>query len=167
MQRRKTARLRDYRQRFDPTAQFLLCRPIRLGVDHFKPGDVVPEELFDDKRKLQNLWLTKWIERAEAHDPLVNMEASIAGVEKRPRNWYRINFSDGSFENCLGEPALKKRMDEIKNSWPEGVGAVKATGRGWFSIYYADGKIEKVHGQDNVDRRLADIARAAALSEDT
>ena len=63
------SKLRHWKQRFDPDAQFIFRRDIVWGTDSYKVGDAIPQALADNKYKLRNFWESETIELAQFDPP--------------------------------------------------------------------------------------------------
>ena len=62
-------KLRHWKQRFDPKAEFIFRRASNWDNKQYRPGDKVPDSLKNNKRKLQFMWDAKRIELAEFKAP--------------------------------------------------------------------------------------------------
>ena len=72
------AKLRHWKQRFDPAAAFIWRRDIQYGSESFKVGELIPQDLLDNKYKLRLFWEGKLIELAIFDAPPMHRASASA-----------------------------------------------------------------------------------------
>ena len=64
-----TRRLRHWKQRYAPNAEFIWRRRCLFGGETYEPGERIPAELAVNKSKLKRFWEGQIIELAEFEAP--------------------------------------------------------------------------------------------------
>lgn len=103
-------KVRHWRQRYVKNGVFVFRRPVRFGPNDYKAGDPIPQELYNDKKKLRFFWDSKTIElyvedspraphiteQEEHHSPaLPDLPAGFSHSVKKP--WFRL-IGEGGVE---------------------------------------------------------------------
>lgn len=59
------SKFRHWKQRFEPGAKFIFRRGLTYGPKTYQPGDLIPDELQNNRKKLRLFWDSGYIELAE------------------------------------------------------------------------------------------------------
>ena len=62
-------KVRNWRQRFDPSVDFIFRRSTEWGGTKYEVGDVIPDDLKGNKKKLLLFWESRRIELARFDQP--------------------------------------------------------------------------------------------------
>lgn len=102
------ARIRHWKQRWDPTAEFVFAKRLRMGGGSggafVVPGDPVTPEMRERMgvARLRRWWEAGVIQLAE-FDPTVRGGKPKAGIESNGRGWYTVTFADGETKRVRGK----------------------------------------------------------------
>lgn len=110
---------RHWKQHFDPDADYVFSRPMKVGLDpenpNVIPGDDVPKELCD-RNRLQ-LWFNAGFIEIKDWQTLQDKEAGIkpapsfqGSVVSRGRGWFSVTFPDRSSKNIRGQQKAEEAL---------------------------------------------------------
>lgn len=112
-------RLRHWKQRWDPDADLVFTKRLRLGLDPEKPfvtaGDPVPKDRFSIHR-LKVWWRAGYVQLADWLAPDERRRLQRQGKKLptalRPtgRGWYELTMPDGSIRKVRGFEAAKAEI---------------------------------------------------------
>ena len=163
--RRLIRKLRHWKQRWDPNAEFIFRRRTRYSGEVFEAGDLIPETLANNRAKLRRFWEAKRIELAEFEAP--NVQTGQRTTEERIEHIKDV-FSPAGIQEPptpaaqVPEPSTEAGPGPEPETEPETPPqepppTVESLGAGWYLITLPNGSTEKVRGQDALDRYLADL----------
>ena len=121
---RGPTRLRHWKQRFDPTARFVFRRATAWGGEAFKPGDIVPDSLAQNTRRLRIMWDARRI--ALYKFPSVDVatgQTVLSDVEQIARAIREMDTSDLSLYTSSGLP----RVDALEAAVGKPITAAQRT----------------------------------------
>lgn len=130
--RNKVRRLRHWKQRFHPDAEFIFRRPVNFLGKRYEPNDPIPQALADHKTKLRRFWESGIIELALFEAPNV-----ATGVVDEPK---------------------EEADDEVQlliDTAPDGVEVERGNGS-WFVVRVGEEE-HKVNGKAALEEKLAEL----------
>ena len=116
-----TTRARHWKQHWDPSADFVFLRRLRMdggSVPNFVlPGDPVTDEMRERMglARLRRWWDARAIGLAE-FDPTTrsrkpeSTETPAAGIAHTGRGWYTVTFADGETKRVRGESQAREEL---------------------------------------------------------
>lgn len=138
------SRIRHWKQRFDPSADFVFTKRRHLGLDPenpwVNPGDPVPKEQLGVHR-LKTWWRARYIALADWVSP--NERNRVGGVAPKVETVGRENGPE------VFVPLDPKARLIIL---PAGI---TSRGRGWYAVELGEGKVKKVRHLDKAKAALA------------
>ena len=102
-------KVRDWKDRFDPEADYVFLKNLRLFSGRVRPGDPVPKTL--GRHRLKIWYRGGFICRADSRNAPARMGEPKPVVEKRG-GWYRVTFPDGRVENVRKAQLQEMGLDE-------------------------------------------------------
>ncbi len=104
-------KVRHWKQRWNPDADFIFRRVIKWGGKIFRPGDAIPTDLKRNRGKLRRLWDSQFIELANwPAKPLPPKKAAITLVKA---SWHTITLPDGSTRRVNGKLKAQAMLAEL------------------------------------------------------
>ena len=152
--------MRNWRERWDPDAEFVFNKTLNLGLDpenpRVVPGDPVDKEALGLHR-LQHWWNAGFIrldtERLEAPKPcIVRLTASCYEVRVPGRKIIRVNTKQEA-ESILR--TLEGRIEKQEDGLP----FMEKLNKQMWALHTKDG-VEKVKGMKDAVKRLHEVASA-------
>lgn len=107
------AKMRHWKQRFDPNAKMVLRRRMKLGGEWVEGGTVLSDELVAKmgRHRLRVWWEANVIELAP--EEKAENEAAVASdrpIRHTGGGWYDVDLPDGSTERVHGKAAAEAML---------------------------------------------------------
>ena len=122
-------KMRHWRQRFDPKAEFIFRRARTYDGKTYQPGEKIPKALKENRRKLLFMWEAKYIELAEWEAPKTAFNSppeskdptkELAGVTvpdgytvEQAGPWYTVAAPDGTAKKVNGKKKLTAYLESL------------------------------------------------------
>lgn len=130
--------MRSWRERWDPDAEFVFTKRLRLGLDPEKPfvlpGEPVPKDKLSLSR-LRRWWDANVIKLANAPDPKADrptirrLTSAVWEVRIPGRKPFRTNDRGEAERMCVQQPSLTQVNSQVWELQVPGAPAVRIRGR--------------------------------------